>query len=428
MWNPFRKAKSPTKEQGVSGTELIGGYVVTDEADARLTGQNRYRTAADILANVSIVAASTRFFLNLLAKPKWNVESVDDSQQAKNHAEFVESVINDLDVSWARVVRRSGLFRFHGFGIQEWTAKKRPDGMIGFKSIEPRPQHTIERWDVDDNGNVKGVWQRSPVSGRELFIERDKFVYFVDDTLTDNPEGMGWFRHLVEPAERLKNLLSLEKIGYERDLSGVPVGKAPITAINRAVKNGTLSSSQANSILEGIKNFVQLEIKKKNTGIVLDSQTFEDTTSDGTRTSGVNQWGLELLTSQAGSMEQILKSIQRLNMEMALIIGTENILTGTDGVGSLALSKDKSNNLYLQISSTLGEMTEIFTNDLVKPLWRLNGLPDNMMPKLQAEDVAFKDIEVMAKVLRDMATAGAVLAPDDPAIDDLRTLLGVSPQ
>lgn len=428
MWNPFKKAKSPTKEQGVSGTELIGGYIVTDEADARLTGQNRYRTAADILANVSIVAASTRFFLNLLAKPKWNVEPVDDSQQAKNHAEFVESVINDLDVSWARVVRRSGLFRFHGFGIQEWTAKKRPDGMIGFKSIEPRPQHTIERWDVDDNGNIKGVWQRSPVSGRELFIERDKFVYFVDDTLTDSPEGMGWFRHLVEPAERLKNLLGLEKIGYERDLSGVPVGKAPITAINRAVKNGTLSSSQANSILEGIKNFVQLEIKKKNTGIVLDSQTFENTTSDGTQASGVDQWGLELLTSQAGSMEQILKSIQRLNMEMALIIGTENILTGTDGVGSLALSKDKSNNLYLQISSTLGEMTEIFTNDLVKPLWRLNGLPGDMMPRLQAEDVAFKDVEVMAKVLRDMATAGAVLAPDDPAIDDLRMLLGVSPQ
>lgn len=428
MWNPFKKAKSPTKEQGVSGTELIGGYIVTDEADARLTGQNRYRTAADILANVSIVAASTRFFLNLLSKPKWNVEPVDDSQQAKNHAEFVESVINDLDVSWARVVRRSGLFRFHGFGIQEWTAKKRPDGMIGFKSIEPRPQHTIERWDVDNNGNIKGVWQRSPVSGRELFIERDKFVYFVDDTLTDSPEGMGWFRHLVEPAERLKNLLGLEKIGYERDLSGVPVGKAPITAINRAVKNGTLSSSQANSILEGIKNFVQLEIKKKNTGIVLDSQTFEDTTSDGTKASGVDQWGLELLTSQAGSMEQILKSIQRLNMEMALIIGTENILTGTDGVGSLALSKDKSNNLYLQISSTLGEMTEIFTNDLVKPLWRLNGLPDDMMPRLQAEDVAFKDVEVMAKVLRDMATAGAVLAPDDPAIDDLRMLLGVSPQ
>jgi len=46
----------------------------------------------------------------------------------------------------------------------------------------------------------------------------------------------------------------------------------------------------------------------------------------------------------------------------------------------------------------------------------------------EVEDAAFKDAVMIAATLRDMATAGATLAPDDPAIDDLRALLGVSRQ
>lgn len=414
------------KEQGGSGTEIHGGYIFSDEADSRLTGQNRYRTAADILANISIVAASVRFFLNLLAKPEWVIEPADDSPQAEEMAAFVRSVMDDMDSSWTRVIRRSGLYRFHGFGIQEWTAKKRGDGRVGFASLEPRPQHTIERWDVDENGRVEGVWQRLPQTGHEELIERWKIIYLVDDTLTDSPEGMGWFRHLAEPAQRLRAFLTLEKIGYERDLSGTPVGRAPITAINRQVKAGMLSTAKANELINGIKNFVQLEVKKKNTGMVLDSQPFENQTSDGTNVSSVQQWGVDLLTSSPGSMKELLETIKRLNTEMALIIGTENILTGTSDVGSLALSKDKSNNLYLQVASTLDEMTEVFTKDFIGPLWELNGFDPKLMPRFTAEDVSFKDVEAVASVLRDMATAGAVLGPDDPAIDDVRDLLGIS--
>jgi len=40
--------------------------------------------------------------------------------------------------------------------------------------------------------------------------------------------------------------------------------------------------------------------------------------------------------------------------------------------------------------------------------------------------VTFRDAEKVAGVLRDMSTAGAVLDPDDPVINDVRDLLGVS--
>ncbi len=419
---------SPSKEAGVSGTPVHGGWVDTGETNPKLSGANRYRTAANILTNISVVAASVRYFLNLLANPKWSVTPVDDTPEAEAMAEFVEDVINDLESSWTGVVRRTGLYRFHGFSIQEWTAKKRDDGLIGLKSIESRPQHTIERWEIDDNGNVIGVFQRSPQNGEELPLDRWKLVYMVDDTLTDSPEGMGWFRHLVEPASRLEEYLSLEKVGFERDLAGIPVGRAPITAINKAVEVGNLSRADADTMIDGLKNFVKMEIKKKNTGLVLDSQTFESQTADGTQPSAVAQWGIELLTGDAGSIEQLGNAIERINLEMARIIGTENMFVGSDGVGSMALSKDKSANLYLNINATLTEMTEKFTKDIIDPLWALNGFDKKLKPKFTVEDLAFKDAAQISATLRDMANAGAVLAPDDPAIDDLRDMLGIPRQ
>jgi hypothetical protein len=319
------------------------------------------------------------------------------------------------------------MYRFHGFSTQEWTAKKRPDGRIGFVDIESRPQHTIERWTRDETGKVVGVWQRPPQTGDEIPIDRWKLVYMVDDMLTDSPEGMGWFRHLVEPATRLKEYLNLEQLGYDRDMSGIPVGRAPITAINQAVKNGNLSRGAANTLLSGLQKFVQTKIKKNNTGMVLDSQTYKDTSADGTKTSSVDQWGIELLKGDPGAIRELGEAIHRLNMEMARIMGTEAILMGADGKGSLALSKEKSSNLYIQVNSTLKEMTEQMTKDVIKPIWALNGLPDDLMPKFVSEDVTFHSVEQMTAALADMAQAGAIMAPDDPAIDEIRMLLGLQP-
>lgn len=425
---PGTKRVSPNKEVGVSGTPIHGGWIDTGETNPKLSVGTRYKTAANILANISVVAASVRYFLNLLANPKWSVTPADDSPEAEELAEFVQDVIDDLDSSWTRIIRRSGLYKFHGFSIQEWTAKKREDGRIGFVDVESRPQHTIERWEVDENGSIIGVWQRSPQNGEDIPLDRWKLVYLVDDTLTDSPEGMGWFRHLVEPASRLEEYLSLEKVGFERDLAGVPIGRAPITALNRAVQAGTMAKTDADKMIKGLEDFIQMEIKKKNTGMVLDSQTFENQVDAGSQASSIAQWGIELLTGDPGSIAQLGAAVERIELEMARIIGTENIFTGSNGVGSQALARDRSSNLYLNINSTLDEMTEQYTKDLIDPLWVLNGFDEKKKPKFTAEDVSFKDAEQIAAVLRDMASAGAVMAPDDEAINDLRDMIGISRQ
>lgn len=417
----------PFDEMGASGTAVFGGYVVNEETNPKLASKEmRYRTAADMLANISIIAAGVRYFMNLVSKPAWTVMPVDDSDEAKLYAEFVQDVMCKCKTSWPRIVRRCASYRWHGFSINEWIAIKRDDGLIGFLDIEPRPQHSIERWDVSEKGEILGVFQRPPQTGEELGIPRAKFIYMVDDMMTDSPEGMGWFRALVEPAERMKSYLSLETIGFERDLSGTPVGRAPISLINKLVAEKKITATEGERMINGMRKFVQLEVKRKNTGMLIDSKHYVDTAADGTKTTSVPQWGIELLTGTPTSMTALGAAIERLTKDMARIMGVESILVGSEGVGSLALSKDKSNNLYLQVNSTLIDMAGFMNKDFLDTLWMLNGFPDEMKPTMKTEDVAFKDVEAITTALKDLATAGAPLMADDPVINDIRDLLGVS--
>lgn len=429
---------SPYNEVGVSGTPIYGGFVATAEKSAKLTGTQRYVTASDIMANVSIVAAGIRFFATLAAQPSWTVTPAEDmpdgksSDAAKKAAEFMQSVLDGLDTNWTRIVRRSSMYRYHGFGIYEWTARRRPDGMIGMADIEPRPQHTIEQWARDEGGSIVAVGQRSPQDGALLWLPRSKTIYLVDDTLTDSPEGMGLFRHLVEPAERIKKYLLLEGQGFERDLRGIPVGRAPYTAINAAVRAGRLTAAQAAELVAPIEKIVNTQVKNESTGVVLDSKTYEGVTGDGVTVSGALQWGLDLLTGSATSIGDLGAAIERETQNMALIIGAESMLIGGSARGgsggSRALSEDKSRHIYLNVNSCLNDMAEGYTRDFVGAVWMLNGLPDELKPKLDVEDASYKDAGLIATTLREMSVAGAVLAPDDPIINEVRDLLGTSHQ
>ena len=75
----------------------------------------------------------------------------------------------------------------------------------------------------------------------------------------------------------------------------------------------------------------------------------------------------------AGSAVAGIPAIERLNREMARILGIEQLLLGSTGSGSYALSKDKTQAFYLLVDSALTELRDVVRMDLLKPLWMLNG-------------------------------------------------------
>lgn len=427
--NPSGPAKVPAfQERGVSGTPIYAGYVREIDSNAKLNGSQRWRTAADLLVNVSIVAAGIRYFLNLTAKPKWSVEAADDTPAAKEMAEFAEEILHDMKTSWPRVIRRAGMFRYHGFAIHEWTAKRRADGRIGMDDIEVRPAHTIEKWGTDEKFSVTGVWQRSPQTGEFIWLPRSKIIYLVDDMMTDSPEGMGWFRALAESGDRFQNYLKFEQRAFERNLGGVPIGRAPLSEIDQRIKAGEITDEEGAAMIAGLQDLCETQQRAPNTSMILDSIPYEAPQADGFNFSTTMKWGIDLLKGDMVGIENLGNAIDRVMHEMARIIGVESMLVGDGSTGSLALSKDKSANLYLVVNSTLQDMAEAFDRDVLDPIWALNGFDEDLRPHLKTEDVAFKDIEQISAMLRDMAAAGATLSPDDPAIDDMRDLAGISRQ
>lgn len=421
----WRKAVSPTETVGSSGTAIVGGYVQSNEKNANLSShEDRYKTFSEVLANATIVAAGVRYFLNLTAKAKWTFVPADHPEGQK-YAEIAERMLTeDPYTPWHRIVRRAAMYRFYGFSIQEWTARRGEDGLLTLADVAPRAQRTITRWDTTEDGTVLGVIQTSPHTMKEIYLPRDKLLYMVDDTLSDSPEGLGLFRHLVAPAQRLFRYEQLEGFGFETDLRGIPIGRAPFTELARMVEAGEITDAQRQQIEAPLRSFVENHIRTHKLGMLLDSMTYTSQDEAG-RPSVVKQWDVELMKGSSTSFKENAAAIDRLNMEMARVLGVEQLLLGSTGAGSYALSKDKTGAFFLLVDGAVTEIKAAVNNDLLKTLWALNGFPKETMPRMETEATRFVDAESIAASLRDLALAGAPTDPDDPVVDKIRDLMGV---
>lgn len=410
-------------ELGVGGARHTGGYIIEEERDSSLAGLEKYTTFSNILLNTSVVSASVRYYLNLITKAGWHF-TPSEADTDKKYSELVQEIFDDMDTPFHRVVRRAAMYRFYGFSLHEWTFKLRDDGNYGFFDVAPRPQRTIERWDLDVKGRVLGVDQADPNTGQRTAIPRWKMMYVVDDSINDSPQGVGLFRHLVYPARRLIRYEQLEGYGFESDLRGVPIARAPLAEMNKRLADGEIDQAGYDKALAPTMRFLKAHVKSPRLGMLLDSATYSG--KDDAATPSPNlQWGIDLLRGSPTSLLENANAIERINLEMARIMGTEHLLIGGDGKGSMALSTDKSHNFALIVESSLKEIGRSIQKDLLGALWEINGWDPQMMPQTEPEPIRFRDPEKITSAILDLARSGAVITPDDPVVDALRDVLNV---
>lgn len=423
-----RRSVPPMQTAGHGGTAIHGGYIIEVEKNKDLAGVKKFTTYSELIANVAIIAASVRYLFGLIKKASWTVEPSKEAaseSQAKEVAEFVESVMHDMTTPWHQVIGRGATYVTHGFSWQEWTAKVREqDGRIGYLDVEPRLQKTLARWDCDNSGTVAGVGQESPQTFEELYIPRARSLYVVDGTFTDSPEGLGILRHAAPSAKRLQRYEQLEGFGFETDLAGVPVGRAPYTALDELVKAGKMSQEDADKAVEFLETFIKKHVKSQATGIVLDSMVYT-ALDEGKTPSNTQQWGVDLLKGGNTTQEEVGESINRVIREIARLFGTEGILLGESGSGSLAMAKDKSNSFGLIVDGALLETGLQYEKDFVGPLMTLNGWDRTLAPSLVPEKLQHRDLNEIAETFESMARAGSPLMPDDPAINVVRRMMGM---
>ena len=425
LLNPSKKElkASPFKEIGVSGAVSLNGWVQDREKNSKLSTDQRQVRYEEIAKNVAVVGAGIRMFANLGAGAAWSFEAAP-LDTTKESLEWFEAQHEKTEDSWSKIVRHALMYQFFGFSLLEKTAQRDEDGSIFWRAIENRPQVTIKKFYIDDDGVVFAFGQEAPLTGEEIILPRNKCFYIADNLIDDNPAGTGVLRHVFTSTERLEQFQKLETQGFERDLRGVPFARVPYADLTASVEAGEITSEQAQAAITAMENAVKLQVKSSDTGFLLDSKTYSSKSDNGESVSNIFQYDIGTVQGAAPGLPDMGAAIERIQREIARVMGVEGLLLS--GGGSQALSKDKSQNLYLGINAALDEIAQQVNKDIIKPLYRLNGIDERLAPKARVQKIDAMDVAEMALVLRDLATAGAPLAPDDDAVNDLRAMMGLS--
>lgn len=424
--------KTPvTEASGVGETAVYGGYPIsTDRNPEMAQPKRRFRRFNQMIRNVEIIGAAVMMTHRLLAGCEWTFSPPKDLQgaseaEAKQKAELTKQILNDMTTSWPKFVAKHGLFPFFGFSIGEWTAKRRPDGDMGFADVESRGHATINRWNLDDSGTLQGVEQLSPYDNIPHYIARGRMVYSQLDAITDSPDGVGLLRLCAEAVRMLQEYLRIEGSGFSNDLRGVPIAYAPLADLKKkigTVVNGAIfTQADMDAHLQGLVDYLENHVRSGDLSLMLDSDVYRDKAGNPT---GNPKYKVDVQRGDGGPQEEMAAAIERLTAAIARLLGVEHLLIGAGDSGSYALSSEKILMYKLLIDSTLSEMAHTFRRDLLVPLFRdLNAWDERLIPDMKPEVIALRSVEEALDVL----TKTAMLRPGDEAGNVLRDRVGLPP-
>lgn len=408
-------ASSPTEPVGVSGYSHFGGYLGTTEKNSEMIGASRWKNFDDWKRNVVTVGLGLRTYLTFTGLPTWTVEAwkARDAEEPtpddKERAEWLDDQLRRI--SWRTRVQEGSLATWDGLSFQAWTLRLDKDGRYGIDELLHLPPHTIERWMLDERGQVLGIVQRNPSDGTEHPIERARLVWHRDLPITDHPEGAGILRQLGEAVRQMKALLQLQHKGFEHDVSGIPAVFGPLLEkrkqIGKQVGGRVYTAADFDAEFRDVMAFADAKVRK-GAGLILDSSTYPN--SDGSP-SNIPLWKLEVLAAPSTSHAVIAQEIRRLSWEILAMAGLEYLLLGQDGSGSLAMATAKMAGTLRVVTSVLNGIAETFRRDLVMPLWAWNGWDPETAPTLTWAAIELQDIpSAMAAVGDFLQKAGA--SPD----------------
>lgn len=135
-----------------------------------------------------------------------------------------------------------------------------------------------------------------------------------------------------------------------------------------------------------------------------------------------NGWKLELLSAGNRRQFDTNQIIERYDKRIATTVIADFIMLGQEGVGSYALSSDKTRLFALAIGTYLDIICEVFNSQGIPRLIDING--DHFKgiteyPKMVHGDIEDANLESLGSFISQMVTAG-ILIPDEKLEDFVR--------
>jgi|TARA_R110000765_G_scaffold90764_2_gene172547 hypothetical protein len=412
---------------GVAGDNTHNGQIRADEFLRELRGSKAIKKYREMRDNDATIGAVMYSVEQILRDVELTVKPVDDTPAAKVEADFVTSVLDDMDHTLDDHVSEALSYLSYGFGWFEVIYKRRvgptersdkkhskyTDGRLGVKKIAARAPWTINKFDVDQKtGEVLGIEQSVGLMNGRNYIPVNKSIYYRTTTLNGDPSGRSILRNAYTSYEYLNNLQSIEAIAVERELAGIPVARIPAEYLSNDA-----SAAQTGFVRE-LQQILR-DVKFNEQGyIVLPSDTYPDKDGAPSTTRLVD---IELMASNGKRNIEIGPMITRYQHDIARSVLSEFLLLGTSG-GSYALSKSKTDLFLRALESYIQAIVDVLNKQLVERLWELNGLNYDLMPTIESGDVAPHDLKEVSSFLRNLNGADIDVSAHPEVVNDLMSI------
>lgn len=419
---------------GIAGQNTRNGQIRADEFLPELRGKKAVQKFREMRENDSTIGAVMYAVEQILRDVDINVKPANNSKKAQKEADFVKSVLNDMEHTLDDHISEALSFLSYGFAWFEVVYKRRngpkttdkkkhskySDGRLGVRKLAIRSPWTINRFRVDTGlddqgrqtdsaGELLGVEQSVGYTTGSHFIPLIKSLYYSTTSLNGDFSGRSILRNAYTSYEYLNNLQSIEAIAVERELAGIPVARVPAEYLSANV------SADQGAFVQNLQTILR-DVKFNEQGyIILPSDTYPD--KDGSPTN-IRLVDVELMSSNGKRNIEINPIINRYQHDIARSVLSEFLLLGTNG-GSYALSKTKTDLFLRALEAYIQTIVDVLNKQLVERLWDLNGLDYDLMPTIEAGDVAPHDLREIASFLRNLNGAGIDVSSQTEVVTDL---------
>lgn len=336
-------AKSLMGEIGVTGLDVRNGRIYQEYSDRLQTLSSRMTAFEEMRRSDSAPAAMEAVISYPLREAKWRMEPGDD----KELAERIERNLRDeLTHSFDDTLRTSLLAPLYGFTIHEKVFEQKSDGFIGWRKFAERERSTVDSWQFDDTGGLKGFVQRgrNPNTGMTETYEIPiaKLIVWTWRPDGNNPEGLGAFRQAYKHWMYKQYLEEFAAIRIERQACGIPIATGPPDRYDEKERDQVLA------ILKRIRT-------GKDAGIVK---------PDG--------WEIELLTLGAADVP-FETHLERQHQSMLQCVLAQFVGLGSGGdSGAWALSRDSSSFFLMGLEGMSAWQCDCFNRYAIPQLVALN--------------------------------------------------------
>lgn len=363
---------------GDAGLARYGG-IIADEIPPHLQGRRWLRTVRHMLLSPTIRGMLFAVEL-LIRRAEWTMEPAEDGgTEAQEVAEFVESARLDMRQPWEDTLAEILSFLAYGFSLHEIVLKRRlgpegpvpsasDDGLIGWAEWSPRAQDTVTRWVFDDAGHVIAFEQQAPMLPRPVVIPLSRCLHFRAGGYRGSPEGESVLRAAWTDWDAITKLQLIEAIGIERDLAGLPVALLPPQYLAK-----TRTPEQA-AVFEAVKRIVTGVRNNDQAGVIFPLEYDQ---------AGKPAFEFKLLSAGGERQFDTGAVIGRRTTQMTMAMLADFLTLGHQGVGSYALSQDKTRLFTTAISAWLDVIANVINDQAIRSLIGINGIDPRLTPALR---------------------------------------------